>query len=148
MNDDSNKPNTKQNDNDAKITAQITAEIICAYVSNNTLPASELPILLTSVSGTMANLLTKVRADNELETQQKRKPAVPIKKSIKPDMLTCLECGLEFQSLKKHLRASHDLSPEEYRERWGLPSDYPMVAPAYAERRSKLAKKIGLGRKA
>ncbi|MEP3232105.1 MAG: MucR family transcriptional regulator [Hyphomicrobiales bacterium] len=145
MNNDASKTNTEQNR--AQITAQLSAEIICAYVSNNTLPASELPVLLTNINTAMTNLVTQVGAENEVETEQTRTPAVPIKKSIKPDMLTCLECGLEFKSLKKHLRASHDLSPEEYRKRWGLPSDYPMVASAYAERRSELAKRIGLGRK-
>ncbi|MEP3629545.1 MAG: MucR family transcriptional regulator [Hyphomicrobiales bacterium] len=145
MNNDASKTNTEQNR--AQITAQLSAEIICAYVSNNTLPASELPVLLTNINTAMTNLVTQVGDKNEEETEQTRTPAVPIKKSIKPDMLTCLECGLEFKSLKKHLRASHDLSPEEYRKRWGLPSDYPMVASAYAERRSELAKRIGLGRK-
>ncbi|MEP3628861.1 MAG: MucR family transcriptional regulator [Hyphomicrobiales bacterium] len=127
--------------------AEITAEVVSAYVANNTLPASELPALVTDIHATLSGLVRKKSSGGEAD-KEKQKPAVPIKKSLKPEILTCLECGLEFKSLKKHLRASHDMSPEEYRMKWGLPADYPMVAPAYAERRSDLAKKLGLGRKA
>jgi len=128
--------------------AEITAEVVSAYVANNTLPASELPALVTDIHATLSGLVGKSGPNGNVAEKEKQKPAVPIKKSLKPEILTCLECGLEFKSLKKHLRASHDISPEEYRMKWGLPADYPMVAPAYAERRSDLAKKLGLGRKA
>lgn len=128
--------------------AGITAEVVSAYVANNTLPASELPALVTDIHATLSGLVGKKSSGDGEADNEKQKPAVPIKKSLKPEILTCLECGLEFKSLKKHLRASHDMSPEEYRMKWGLPADYPMVAPAYAERRSDLAKKLGLGRKA
>ncbi|MEP1443249.1 MAG: MucR family transcriptional regulator [Hyphomicrobiales bacterium] len=128
--------------------AEITAEVVCAYVANNTLPASELPALVTDIHSTLTGLVGGSGSAGGEADKEKQKPAVPIKKSLKPEILTCLECGLEFKSLKKHLRASHDMSPEEYRMKWGLPADYPMVAPAYAERRSDLAKKLGLGRKA
>ena len=127
--------------------AEITAEVVSAYVANNTLPASELPALVTDIHATLTGLVGKSNSNGNVAEKEKQKPAVPIKKSLKPEILTCLECGLEFKSLKKHLRASHDMSPEEYRMKWGLPADYPMVAPAYAERRSDLAKKLGLGRK-
>lgn len=128
--------------------AEITAEVVSAYVANNTLPASDLPALVTDIHSTLSALVGKSGPGGAVAEKEKQKPAVPIKKSLKPEILTCLECGLEFKSLKKHLRASHDMSPEEYRMKWGLPADYPMVAPAYAERRSDLAKKLGLGRKA
>lgn len=145
MNDEAIKENTRQDN--AQIATQLTTDIVCAYVSNNTLPASELPILLTNICDKMTKMMATVRTDSKSEIQQNLTPAVPIKKSIKLETITCLECGLEFKSMKKHLRASHNLSPEEYRQRWGLPFDYPMVASAYAERRSALAKKLGLGRK-
>ena len=128
--------------------AEITAEVVSAYVANNTLPASELPALVTDIHATLSGLVGKSGPNGNVAEKEKQKPAVSIKKSLTPEILTCLECGLEFKSLKKHLRASHDISPEEYRMKWGLPADYPMVAPAYAERRSDLAKKLGLGRKA
>ena len=128
--------------------AEITADVVSAYVANNTLPASELPALVTDIHATLSGLVGESGPNGGVAEKEKQKPAVPIKKSLKPEILTCLECGLEFKSLKKHLRASHDMSPEEYRMKWGLPADYPMVAPAYAERRSDLAKKLGLGRKA
>ena len=128
--------------------AEITAEVVSAYVANNTLPASELPALVTDVHATLSALVGKSSADGSAAEKEKQKPAVSIKKSITPDYLICLENGQKFKSLKKHLRAQYDMSPEDYRRKWGLPSDYPMVAPAYAERRSDLAKKLGLGRKA
>ena len=127
---------------------EVTTQLVCAYVSNNTLPASELPGLVTQVHSTLSDLSAKPAAEIKVEEKEVQKPAVPIKKSIKHDVLICLECGGEFKSLKKHLRAAYNMSPEEYRLKWGLPADYPMVAPAYAERRSNLAKQLGLGRKA
>ena len=128
--------------------AEITAEVVCAYVANNTLPASELPALVTDIHATLTGLVGSAGQAGGDADREKQKPAVPIKKSITPEYLICLENGQKFKSLKKHLRASYDMSPEEYRMKWGLPADYPMVAPAYAERRSNLAKKLGLGRKA
>ena len=128
--------------------AEITAEVVCAYVANNTLPASELPALVTDIHATLSGLVGKSNPNGGAAEKEKQKPAVPIKKSITPDYLICLENGQKFKSLKKHLKAQYDMSPEDYRRKWGLPSDYPMVAPAYAERRSDLAKKLGLGRKA
>ena len=128
--------------------AEITAEVVSAYVANNTLPASELPALVTDIHATLSGLVGKSNPNGGAAEKEKQKPAVPIKKSITPDYLICLENGQKFKSLKKHLKAQYDMSPEDYRRKWGLPSDYPMVAPAYAERRSDLAKKLGLGRKA
>ena len=128
--------------------AEITAEVVSAYVANNTLPASELPALVTDIHATLSGLVRKNSSGAAGAEKEKQKPAVPIKKSITPDYLICLENGQKFKSLKKHLKAQYDMSPEDYRRKWGLPADYPMVAPAYAERRSDLAKKLGLGRKA
>ena len=117
-----------------------TAEIVSAYVSNNTLQSSEISSLIEQVYKTMSGLNseTTVAADRP-------QPAVPIKRSVTPDYLICLEDGKKLKMLKRHLKTAYNMSPEEYRERWGLPSDYPMVAPNYARRRSKLAKDIGLG---
>lgn len=115
-------------------------EIVAAYVRNNTVQTAELPDLIRHVHRSLIELGDPV-ADPE-----RLKPAVPIKKSIHHDHLICLEDGLKFKSLKRHLRSKYDLSPDEYREKWGLPADYPMVAPGYSAQRSKLAKKMGLGR--
>lgn len=117
------------------------AGIVSAYVRNNTLETSELPDLIRSVHAALQDLSRP--SEDEPEPL---KPAVPVKKSIYRDYLVCLEDGLKFKSLKRHLRSKYGLSPEEYRARWGLPADYPMVAPGYSEKRSKLAKKMGLGR--
>ncbi|MFN4024036.1 MAG: MucR family transcriptional regulator [Hyphomonas sp.] len=115
-------------------------EIVAAYVRNNPVAPAELPGLIRSVHSSLLNL-----ADPAAEPERP-KPAVSVKKSISNDYLICLEDGLKFKSLKRHLRSKYDLSPDEYREKWGLPSDYPMVAPGYSAQRSKLAKKMGLGR--
>ncbi len=115
--------------------------IVSAYVRNNTVNTAELPDLIRSVHAALQDLSRPAAAEAEPP-----KPAVPIKKSIYKEYLVCLEDGLKFKSLKRHLRSKYGLSPEEYRARWGLPSDYPMVAPGYSEKRSKLAKKMGLGR--
>jgi len=122
---------------------ELTATVVSAYVSHNALSASDLPRLIGQVHAAMLGLGGAVEADVSPELR----PAVPVKKSITPDYLICLEDGKKFKSLKRHLRTEYDMSPDEYRAKWGLPSDYPMVAPNYSEARSKLAKSIGLGRK-
>ncbi len=121
---------------------ELSAEIVAAYVSNNAVPASDLPSLISDV----VTAVSATQGQTELE-KEALKPAVSIKKSITTDYLICLEDGKKFKSLKRHLRTHYDLSPEEYREKWGLPADYPMVAPSYAAARSELAKKMGLGQK-
>jgi predicted transcriptional regulator len=119
----------------------LAADIVSAYVSNNTVPAADLPALIASVHRALNNT-----AGVPVEpTQEPLKPAVNPKKSVFPDYIVCLEDGKKFKSLKRHLRTHYDLSPEEYRDKWGLPADYPMVAPNYAAARSALAKKMGLG---
>ncbi len=120
----------------------LTTEIVSSYVANNALQPSEIPGVIEQVFKTLSNVGSEggVHADRP-------QPAVPIKKSITPDFLICLEDGKKLKMLKRHLKTAYGMSPSEYRERWGLPADYPMVAPSYAERRSKLAKDIGLGTK-
>ncbi|MGJ8526924.1 MucR family transcriptional regulator [Maritalea sp.] len=118
-------------------------EIVCAYVSNNAVGQSDLPKLIMDVHETLHGLSSK----EAVPAQEVRKPAVSVKKSITPDYIICLEDGKKFKSLKRHLRTHYDLSPAEYREKWGLPVDYPMVAPNYAAARSRLAREMGLGRK-
>ena len=125
--------------------AEMTAEIVSAYVEHNSVPLSELPALITSVHGSLASLSGAGRPEPAPEPLQ---PKVSIRKSVSADYITCLEDGRRFKSLKRHLHAEHGLSPDEYRTKWGLAKDYPMVAPAYADARSTLAKTIGLGRKA
>jgi predicted transcriptional regulator len=120
---------------------ELTTEIVVAHVGNNTLPVSELPNLIEDVYKTLAAVGT-VQAVAETP-----KPAVPVKKSVYPDYIICLENGKKLKMLKRHLKTAHNMTPEEYREKWGLPMDYPMVAPNYAEHRSNLAKEIGLGTK-
>lgn len=115
-------------------------EIVSAYVRNNAVQTSELPELIRSVHRALVEL------GGAVAEPEKQKPAVTVKKSVHHDYLICLEDGLKFKSLKRHLRSKYDLSPDEYREKWGLPADYPMVAPGYSAQRSKLAKKMGLGR--
>lgn len=120
---------------------ELTADIVSAYVSNNAVATADLPNLIADVH-TALQKTSKVAEEPEPELL---KPAVSIKKSVTPDYIICLEDGKKFKSLKRHLRTHYDMSPEEYREKWGLPSDYPMVAPNYAAARSQLAKKMGLG---
>ncbi|HYC24929.1 MAG TPA: MucR family transcriptional regulator [Roseiarcus sp.] len=120
---------------------ELAAEIVSAYVSNNSVPASDLPALL----GDVHSALVRVSSGAVAAAPEVAKPAVPPKKSITNDYLVCLEDGRKFKSLKRHLRTQYNMSPEQYREKWGLPSDYPMVAPAYAKARSALAKQMGLG---
>ncbi|MEQ9144320.1 MAG: MucR family transcriptional regulator [Parvibaculaceae bacterium] len=123
---------------------EMTAEIVSAYVGNNKVDVAEVPALIE----TIFHALIAVGGDTASARAPSAEPAVPVKQSITPDYLICLEDGKHFKSLKRHLRTHYNLSPEEYRRKWGLPADYPMVAPNYAEARSKLAKKMGLGQKA
>jgi predicted transcriptional regulator len=122
---------------------ELSASLVGAYVSHNALSAGDLPKLIAQVHQALIALGGPAPA----EAAPELKPAVPVKKSITPDYLICLEDGKKFKSLKRHLRTEYDMSPDEYRSRWGLPPDYPMVAPSYSEARSALAKSIGLGRK-
>jgi predicted transcriptional regulator len=125
----------------AKNFIDLTATIVSAYVSNNPMPASELPALIGQIHAALLRVSTG-RAELPLEPA---KPAVPVKKSMTADYLICLEDGKRFKSLKRHLRTQYSMTPEQYRDKWGLPPDYPMVAPNYAVARSQLAKKMGLG---
>jgi predicted transcriptional regulator len=121
---------------------ELASQIVAAYVGRNAVEQADLPKLITEVHKALEQVAgTPARKDEGNEP----KPAVSVKKSITPDFLVCLEDGKKFKSLKRHLRTHYDLSPEEYREKWGLPADYPMVAPNYAVARSNLAKKMGLG---
>ncbi len=124
-----------------KTPVELTANIVSAYLSNNPTPASEIPNLIGQVHAALLRVATG-RTEMLLEPA---KPAVSAKKSITPEYLVCLEDGKRFKSLKRHLRTHYKLTPEQYREKWGLPADYPMVAPNYAVARSQLAKKMGLG---
>ena len=118
----------------------LTSDIVAAHVSNNTVAVSDLPGLIEQVYKTLSSVGGAGDAAVDRPT-----PAVPIKKSITPDFIICLEDGKKLKMLKRHLKTAYDMSPDDYRERWGLPSDYPMVAPNYAKQRSRLAKAIGLG---
>jgi predicted transcriptional regulator len=119
----------------------LTAEIVSAYLSNNPTPASEIPLLISQVHGALQRV-SSGRVEAPIEPAR---PAVSVKKSVTPDYLVCLEDGKRFKSLKRHLRSQYNMTPEQYRDKWGLPSDYPMVAPNYAVARSALAKQMGLG---
>jgi predicted transcriptional regulator len=120
---------------------ELTAEIVSAYVSNNTVPASEIPGLISQVY----SALSRVSGKSGDVTAEPLKPAISVKKSITPEFIVCLEDGKKFKSLKRHLRTQYSMTPEQYREKWGLGADYPMVAPNYAAARSQLAKQMGLG---
>ena len=120
---------------------ELAADIVSAYVSNNSVSANDLPSLI----GDIHNALLRVSSGAVEALSEALKPAISVKKSITPDYIICLEDGKKFKSLKRHLRTQYNMSPEEYREKWGLPSDYPMVAPNYAQARSQLAKQMGLG---
>lgn len=128
----SDKPNPGE-------TLELTAEIVAAHVGNNPVPVADLPRLIHEVYRTLSTIGT------EPEAPERPRPAVPVKKSVYPDYIICLEDGKKLKMLKRHLKTAFNMTPEEYRERWGLPADYPMVAPNYAEHRSALAKQIGLG---
>ena len=120
---------------------ELAADIVSAYVSNNTVSINDLPALI----GDVHNALLRI-SSGETETQSEPlRPAISVKKSITPGYIICLEDGKKFKSLKRHLRTQYNMSPEDYREKWGLPADYPMVAPDYAAARSQLAKQMGLG---
>ena len=121
---------------------RMTAEVVAAYVGNNSLPATELPDVISTVYGT----LRRVNGVTTHVNGTSKKAAIPVRRSITPDYIVCLEDGKKLKMLKRHLRTVYGLSPEEYRSKWGLPVDYPMVAPNYSKQRSAFAKKIGLGR--
>jgi predicted transcriptional regulator len=121
---------------------EMTAEIVTAYVAANEVAAADLPSVIASVHQALAGV-TSPAAQPEAETPPE--PAVPIKRSVNPDYIVCLEDGRKFKSLKRHLRTKYGMAPDDYRAKWGLPSDYPMVAPNYAKARSELAKQMGLG---
>jgi predicted transcriptional regulator len=125
----------------AKGFIDLTAEIVSAYVGNNTTPASELPALI----GQIHAALVRVSEGQVPAAPAPAKPAVPVKKSLTAEYIVCLEDGKKFKSLKRHLRSKYNMTPEQYRDKWNLPADYPMVAPNYAVTRSALAKKMGLG---
>ncbi len=130
---------------DSKVEAdmlELTARIVSAHVSNNSVSVDMLPNLIQDVYKTLTNI------GNERPEMEKLQPAVPIKKSVTPDYIICLEDGKKLKMLRRHLKTSYGMTPEQYRERWNLPPEYPMVAPNYAQHRSSLAKKIGLGTKA
>jgi predicted transcriptional regulator len=117
------------------------SDIVAAYVAHNPVPVADLPKLIEKVH----SVLIEIESSGGTEEKPDLKPAVSIRKSITDDHIVCLEDGKKFKSLKRHLRTRYDMSPEEYREKWGLPADYPMVAPNYARQRSELARKMGLG---
>ncbi len=121
----------------------MTAEIVSAYVGNNEITAAELPGLIQQVYISLADVSQGVIVSEN----EPLKPAIAVKRSVSNDYIVCLEDGKKFKSLKRHLRAHYDMSPDEYRTKWGLPKDYPMVAPNYAQARSNLAKQMGLGQK-
>ena len=120
----------------------LTADIVSAHVSNNSVAVSDLPVLIQNVHNALSSL-----GDDLVEPEVKQEPAVSIRASIKPDFIVCLEDGKKLKMLKRHLMTHYQMTPEQYRTKWNLPADYPMVAPNYAEQRRSLAKKIGLGTK-
>lgn len=120
----------------------LTSQIVVAHLNNNSVTVSDLPLLINNVHGAMTELVSGAEP-----TKTQQKPAVPIKDSIQPDYIVCLEDGKKFKMLKRHLMTSYNMTPEEYRAKWGLPADYPMVSPNYSKVRSGLATEIGLGRK-
>lgn len=123
---------------------ELTADIVAAYVSNHVVPVADIANLISDVHSALSNTSSPAPVVSVVE---KQKPAVAVRKSVQDDQIICLECGGAFKSLKRHLMTHHGLGPEEYREKWDLPVDYPMVAPAYAEARSRLAKEMGLGQR-
>lgn len=120
---------------------QLTANIVSAYLSNNTVASAEIPNLINQIY----SALVRISGGQAMAPAEPLKPAVPIKRSVTAEYLVCLEDGKKFKSLKRHLRSQYEMTPERYREKWGLPPDYPMVAPNYAATRSQLAKQMGLG---
>jgi len=136
---DKNEKNDKNRNDDI---LRMASEIVAAYVGNNPVPSGELPAMIKSI----VNTLSSVDRGNGGAADGARAPAVPVKKSIASDYIVCLEDGKKLKMLKRYLRSRYGLTPDAYRAKWNLPADYPMVAPNYADRRSELAKKIGLGR--
>lgn len=126
---------------DAETLVTLTADIVAAHVSNNSVAVSDLPLLIQTVHGALAGL------GEIAEPEVKQEPAVSIRASVKPDYIVCLEDGKKMKMLRRHLATDHDMTPDEYRAKWNLPNDYPLVAPNYAEKRRELAKAIGLGTK-
>ena len=126
---------------DSNLFIDLAADIVSAYVSNNSVSAADLPGLIGNVHAA----LQRVASDQNAPASEPQRPAVPVKRSVMPDYLVCLEDGKKFKSLKRHLRTQYDMTPEQYREKWSLPPDYPMVAPNYAAARSELARQMGLG---
>lgn len=122
---------------------RMTTRVVSAYVGNNPIPENQISDVIQSVYGSLEGL-----GGGTADTQTKQKPAVPVKRSIMPDHIICLEDGKKLKMLKRYLRTAYNLTPEEYRAKWGLPADYPMVAPNYAKQRSAFAKQIGLGKRA
>jgi predicted transcriptional regulator len=120
---------------------ELTAQIVSAYVGNNSVPSAEIANLIGQVHAA----LRRVSGGQTAAPTEPAKPAVPVKRSINSEYIVCLEDGKKFKSLKRHLRTQYNMTPEQYREKWGLPAEYPMVAPAYAAARSQLAKQMGLG---
>jgi predicted transcriptional regulator len=118
----------------------LTTNIVSAHVANNSVALADLPRLIREVHDTLANVGGTTQREQERPT-----PAVPVRRSVTPEYIVCLEDGKKLKMLKRHLKTAYNMTPEEYRDRWGLPADYPMVAPSYAKQRSKLAKDIGLG---
>lgn len=133
-------PNVETDINEMLIT--LTSDIVAAHVSNNNVAVEDVPLLISNVFGALSGL-----GASEPVQEEKPEPAVSVRASIKPDYIVCLEDGKKLKMLKRHLMTHYNMTPEEYRQRWNLPADYPMVAPNYAEKRRELAKKIGLGRK-
>jgi predicted transcriptional regulator len=131
-----------EQENSNGLLISLTADIVAAYVAKNNVAPADLPTLIGQIHGSMASLAAGGPAVKEAP-----KPAVAIKKSITPDYIVCLDDGKRFKSLKRHLGSAYGMTPDEYRQKWGLPADYPMVAPNYAAARSELAKQTGLGRK-
>lgn len=127
-----------------ELLVELTAEIVAAYVGNHVVPVGDLPSLIADVHSALFNTSAPQPVVAQVE---KQKPAVSVRKSVQDDQITCLECGGSFKSLKRHLMTHFGLTPDQYREKWGLDPSYPMVAPNYANARSALAKKMGLGRK-
>ncbi|HVV32627.1 MAG TPA: MucR family transcriptional regulator [Vitreimonas sp.] len=126
---------------DRKDLSALVADIVSAYVSSNQIPPQDLPALIRTVHSSLRD----ISASGVVGTETSQEPAIAVKKSVTPDYIICLEDGKKFKSLKRHLRTRYSMTPDEYRSKWGLPHDYPMVAPNYAKERSNLAKRMGLG---
>ena len=123
----------------------LVTEIVVAYLSHNTVAMTDIPRLIAETRAALAQSATTISNGERVSLVTSKEPAVPVKKSVTPDYLICLEDGTKLKMLKRHLRTAYDMTPEQYREKWGLPEDYPMVAPNYAKKRSSLAREFGLG---